>query len=96
MFLPWYSIAIIAFAFGYSLKSNGNFLAGFFGVGLLWMITFLINSTDGGLPRIVAEIFQLKKEIWLMVIASVLAGLTAGFACLTGSLLKVEKKNKYY
>lgn len=96
VFLPWYSVAVIAFAFGYILKSNVNFLAGFLGVGLLWILKLTLSSNDSELPHMVAEIFHLKNEIWLMLIAAVLAGLTAGFACLTGSLLKVEKKRKYY
>lgn len=96
LFLPWYCIAVIAFAFGYLLKSKANFLAGFLGIGLLWILKLTLSSNDSELPPMVAEIFQLEKESWLMLIAAVLAGLTAGFACLTGSLLKVEKKRKYY
>lgn len=96
LFLPWYSIAVVAFAFGYLLKSNANFLSGFLGVGLLWILKLIISSNDSELPHMVAEIFQLEKEIWLMLIAALMAGLTAGLACLAGSLLKVEKKRKYY
>lgn len=96
LFLPWYSIAFISFAFGYIFKSNANFLAGFLGVALLWILAFAMHANDSALPKMVAEIFQVKNEIWLVIAAAILAGISAGFACISGSLLKTEKKRKYY
>ncbi len=38
--LPWWTMAIVAFGFGYYFNNSGaiSFLAGFIGVGILWFI----------------------------------------------------------
>ena len=35
LFMPWWCIAIAAFAAGYALKSKANFFAGLLGIALL-------------------------------------------------------------
>jgi hypothetical protein len=37
MLLPWYAVAIAAFAMGFLLKSQYNFLAGFLAIATLWL-----------------------------------------------------------
>ena len=37
MLLPWWSIALAAFAGGFILATRANFLAGFLGIGILWL-----------------------------------------------------------
>lgn len=99
LFAPWYSIAIAAFALGYSVKSNANFLAGFIGVALLWLIRMWITDIQAAgtmnLAEAVSKIFPLNSKSLLFLVTALLGGLVGGFACLTGSLLKKEK-SKYY
>ena len=97
---PWYCIALAAFVFGYSLKSNANFLAGFVAIAGLWLLqmglTDLKAPGDLNLAEAVSRIFPLNSKALLYVITAFLGGLVGGFAALTGSLLKPKKKRGYY
>ena len=98
LFLPWYSLAIAAFIMGYLLKSKANFLAGFLAIGLLWFIKawMIDENASADLAQKVALIFPVKEKIWLMLATAFIGALVGGFATLTGSLLKNEKKKVYY
>ena len=97
LLLPWWSIAIAAFAGGTLLKTRANFLAGFLGIGLLWLIAALLNENDAAAPLTdrVALIFKVSKPV-LLFIMSVIGGLAGGFAAMTGALLRKEKRRSYY
>jgi hypothetical protein len=98
LFFPWWTIAITAFAFGYLLKSNQNFFSGFLAIALLWggYAFFLDSAGAAPLAERVAGVLSINKTL-LFFVTSLLGGLVAGFACLTGSLLKTEKrKSSYY
>jgi len=94
LFLPWYGIALAAFTFGYSLKSNANFLAGFIGITLTWGFQILRLDLQAAteLTQSVASIVGLKEKYQLIVITLLLGGLIGGMAALTGSLLNQERK----
>ena len=100
LFGPWYAIALAAFTFGYVLKSNANFFAGFLGIAILWIFRMWITDINAAenlnLAEAVSKIFPLNSKALLYVVSAFLAGLVGGFACLTGSLLKSEKKKGYY
>lgn len=98
LFLPWYSLAIAAFIMGYLLKSKANFLAGFLAIGLLWFFkAWMIDANaSADLAQKVALIFPVKEKIWLMLVTAFIGALVGGFATLTGSILKTEKKRVYY
>jgi hypothetical protein len=98
LFLPWYSIAVAGFIFGYGLRSNANFLAGFLGVALLWLgyIILIEASASADLADRVAKIFPVKEKNYLIAITILLGGLVAGFATLTGSLLHPSRKRSAY
>ena len=98
LFLPWYYIAVAAFVMGYALKSKANFLAGFLAIGLLWFTkAWMIDANaSADLAQKVALIFPVKEKIWLMLATAFIGALVGGFATLTGSLLKTEKKRVYY
>lgn len=93
LFLPWYSIAIAAFIFGYLLRSDLNFLAGFIAIGFLWFVkAALIDSASTSLlADQVAQIFPLKQKVWLYLVTVVLGGLVGGFAAMTGAALGRKK-----
>jgi hypothetical protein len=93
LFMPWWSIAIAAFAAGYALKSKANFLAGLLGIALLWSIKawILDASASAPLAERVAAIFSLSKPLLLLVTALV-GGLVGGFAAMSGAALKKERR----
>ena len=93
LFMPWYGIAFAAFAMGYSLKTKANFLAGFLGIALLWLVkAWLIDaSASAPLTEKVAAILTVNKTL-LFAITALIGGLIGGFAALSGSLLKAERK----
>jgi len=97
-FLPWYSIAIIAFVFGFLLRSNANFLAGLIAIALLWGFEMWmidsIASTD--LASRVSMILPIKQKWILITVTLFMGGLVGGFASLTGSLLRTKRKKSYY
>ncbi len=98
LFLPWWSIAISAFVFGYVMKSNANFFAGFLGIGLLWLIKALLIDINAAMPLAenVAAILKLNSKALLMLVMVVVGGLVGGFAAVTGSLLKKDAPKHYY
>lgn len=95
LFFPWWSIAIAAGFGGTFLRSKANFLAGFLGIGLLWLgSAWLIDhSSSSDLPAKVAAIFQVSKPV-LLAITCMIGALVGGFAALTGSYLLLRKRKK--
>src|SRR5688572_27389698 len=81
-FLPWYALAIAAFAVSLAVQSKSNFLAGFLGIGLLWFIAaWVIDSNSAsGLAERVAQILPVQNKILLMLLGAILAALIGGFA----------------
>ena len=90
LFFPWWSVAIAAFFGGILLSSRFNFLAGFLGVGLLWIGKALITdlSSQSDLADRVARIFMLHHKSLLLLFTFVLIGLVGGFAAMTGGALR--------
>lgn len=97
LFMPWWCIAIAAFAAGFALKSKVNFLAGFLGIALLWLIkAWALDATASApLADRVAAIFSLNKPL-LMLVTAFIGGLVGGFAAMSGAALKKEKRSDYY
>lgn len=97
LFLPWWSIAIAAFAGGMIFNSRANFAAGFFAIALLWTIKALLieSSAAATLTERVASIFMLSKPLLFLVMA-IIGGLVGGFAAMTGSALQGNKRKNYY
>src|ERR1044071_5720881 len=85
-FLPWYSLAFAAFGVSLAVQSKSNFLAGFLGIALLWLIAawFIDSNSASGLAERVAQIIPVQKKIYLMLIGALLAGLIGGFAAVAG------------
>ena len=95
MFLPyWYSFAIVAFIFGYLLKSHLNFLSGFIALVILWGIElYLINTSAAvDLSARVGLIFKLDNPRILIFVTLLIGGLIGGLAALSGAILKPKKK----
>lgn len=98
-FLPWWTMAVGAFATGLFFRQSGfmSFLAGLLGVGLLWfaMADYLHLSTDGILSEKIAAIFPTKTVGALLVVTGLIGGLVGGFASMTGGLIVYRKKHRY-
>ena len=95
LLLPWwYSVAIVAFVFGYLLRSQMNFLAGFIAIVILWgfEIWLIDSSASVDLLSRVSAIFKLERNGILVIITLVLGGLVGGFAALSGALLKPKRR----
>lgn len=99
LLLPWWTMAIGAFATALVFKQNGimSFLAGLLGVGLLWfgLADYLHITTNGILSEKIAAIFPTKTVGALLFITGLIGGLVGGFASMTGGLIVYRKKPKY-
>ncbi len=97
LFLPWWSVALAAFALGYLLKSKQNFLAGFLAIAFLWGVYAFLIDFNGAAPLAdrVAAILTINKTL-LFAVTAFIGGLVGGFAALSGSLLRKEKRKSLY
>jgi hypothetical protein len=95
-FLPWWMIAIIAFAAAYiaSKKPGMSFLSGFAGVFIAWTVLALLKSipNDNILAGRVAKLFQLPNWILLLLVTALIGGLVGGLAALSGALARKSFK----
>ena len=95
-FLPWWTMAIVAFGFGYYFNNSGaiSFLAGFIGVGILWFImAYTIDvSTQSLLTDKISKLFPINVFVLMVIVG----GLVGGFAALSGALMNGKKVSKYY
>lgn len=91
-FLPWWSLAIVAFVIGAAsdLKGWQAFLSGLIGVGVVWLgYSFFIDlQTNSILSAKVAQIFSLSDPAYLIAITGLIGALVGAFAALTGNSLR--------
>lgn len=92
-FLPWWTIAIAALVVAYFLqqKSGLAFVAGFFGVFVLWVgyAYFLSSANDNLLAAKITELLKALTQgsvLGLYLLTGLIGGLVGGFAALSGSL----------
>ena len=89
LILPWWSIALVAFAFCFGRPTSGGraFLYSFLGVGLVWLIYALFQHIQSGdiLTSRMSEVMKLPASpVYLLAITPLLGGLAAGLAGLAG------------
>src|SRR5438045_5914839 len=89
LFLPWWSIAVIAFLVALLFRQSlgAHFLSGFAGVFILWFIlSFWIDlKNEHILSAKVAQLFHLgAASILLILITALVGGIVGGFAAFTG------------
>lgn len=105
LYLPWWSVVIAGFLVNFWLPSKGltDFLSGFLGVGLLWLIyAWLIDSeTSSILSERIASIFSLPNGTFMIAASGLVGGVVGGFASLSGSqfrriFMKDTPKPGYY
>ena len=92
LFLPWWSLAIVAFLIGISTDLNKFkiFLSGLVGSALVWgLYAFYIHtSSEALLSNKMAAIFGLSQAWALVLISATVAGIVGGMAALSGKSLK--------
>lgn len=102
LFLPWWSVAIVAFLVAALIpqRLGPAFLSALLGVVIIWAVHFTWIDVKNGsrLSQEIAELFQLGGSSALLIIVSALiGGLVAGFAAMAGSSLHpVKKKTRRY
>lgn len=86
---PWWSVAIASLLISFIISTKGfsSFVSGFLGIGLLWFLlaTIIDIRTGSILTERVAGILSLPNNWLLLLITSLIGGLTGGFGALTGS-----------
>ncbi|MBA2498244.1 MAG: hypothetical protein H0V30_00800 [Chitinophagaceae bacterium] len=97
LFLPWWSLAIVAFLVGILIYQRAGmaFLSGFTALFLLWGgIAFFINIQNQDiLARKVALLLPLGGSSILLILVTALVGaLVAGMASLSGHYLRKSRK----
>jgi lipoprotein signal peptidase len=93
LYLPWWSIAVVAFLVALLVKQNigAACLSGFTAVFLLWggLASFIHVRNQGLLTQKIAQIFPLNgNAVYLILITAFVGGLVAGFAAMSGSSLR--------
>jgi hypothetical protein len=93
MFLPWWSIAIIAFLVALLIPQHIGlgFVSGFISIFLLWgLLALWIDIKNNSLlSHKIAELFPLGGSSVLLILVTALVGaLVAGFAAMAGSALR--------
>ena len=91
--LPWWSMAVVAFAIGFVMAPTGwaAFGAGFGGAGLSWLVpaAWQAYENEGLLAHRVAELLPLGGSVVVLVLVTgVVAGLVGGVAALAGTWLR--------
>lgn len=97
LYFPWWSIAIVAFIISILIPQGqlASFFSGFVSIFLLWGFLSLwisIHNQHILAHRVSLLIFKTDSPYLLIVVTALLGALVAGFAALTGSLLRKEKR----
>jgi hypothetical protein len=95
LYLPWWSIAIVSFVAALLIQPRigFGFLAGFFGIFLLWAaLAFWIDTNNESiLSHKIALLFPLGgSTISLILITALIGGLVGGFAAMAGSSIRFK------
>ncbi|MGN6530390.1 MAG: hypothetical protein ACTHK0_01390 [Ginsengibacter sp.] len=99
LYLPWWSIAIVAFITPILIPQTNlaSFISGFVALFLLWGIMSLwISISNGNIlaHRVSLLIFKTDNPFLLIIVTALIGAMVAGFAALTGSFLRKEKMVK--
>jgi hypothetical protein len=97
LYLPWWSIAIIAFLVALFMRQfvGRSFLSGFLGIFLLWFIValWIDIKNEHILSQKIAQIFPLGGSSVLLVLITALTGaLVGGFAAMSGASVLPPKR----
>ena len=93
IYLPWWSLAIVAFLVALLIQQNIGwaFLAAFTAIFFLWGgLAFLIHVRNQGvLTKKMAALFPLQgQSFYLILLTALIGALVAGFAAMSGSSIR--------
>lgn len=93
LYLPWWSIALVAFLVALLIKQRIGwaYLSGFTAIFLLWggLASYIHIRNKGVLTQKIASLLPLNgSAILLLLITAVVGALVAGFAAMSGSSLR--------
>ena len=93
LFLPWWSIALVAFLVALLIRQEiaWAYLAAFTAIFLLWggLATIITIQNKGVLAHKIAQLFPLNgNAVYLLLLTATVGGLVAGFAAMSGSSLR--------
>lgn len=95
-FFPWWTAAIVAILVGYfsGLSAGKAFLAGFMGIGLLWLGFVLWRDIPNEhlLASRMAALLHIGSYAVFDFVTALLGGLIGGLAAWSGSLLHRKQK----
>jgi hypothetical protein len=99
LFLPWWSIAVIAFLVGLLIPQRMGmaFLAGFTGIFILWgvLALWIDIKNNSILSHKISELFKLGgSSVLLILVTAFIGGLVGGFAAIAGNSLRPAPKRK--
>lgn len=97
MFLPWWSIAVIAFLIALLMRQSPgrSFLAGFVALFILWglLALWIDIKNESILSKKIAQVFSLgQSSVALILITALVGALVAGFAAMSGASLHPKQK----
>ncbi|MDB5252860.1 MAG: hypothetical protein JWP27_2029 [Flaviaesturariibacter sp.] len=101
LFLPWWSLAIVAFLVGLLVPQSlgRSFLAGFLGIFLLWgfLAAWIDLANNHVLSGKIAQLFKLgAASVLLILITALIGALVGGFAALSGASLRPARRLRTY
>lgn len=96
LYLPWWSIAIIAFIIALLIPQGigRSFVAGFLGIFLLWgLLSLWIDiKNESILSHKIAQLFPLGGSSLLLILITAFVGaMVGGFAAMSGASLRPRK-----
>jgi hypothetical protein len=93
LYLPWWSIAIAAFAIAILIRQKPlwAFLSGFIALLLLWGLMSLIMSSNNNhilAGRMAMVILKSASPLMLILLTAMIGALIGGLAALSGNLVR--------
>ena len=92
MFLPWWSIAVVAFLVSLLTprRPGRAFAIGFFGIAIFWLLAALISdvANEHILSRRMAQLFHLPGYFLFILVSALLGGLIGGMAASAAAYFK--------
>ena len=99
LYLPWWSIALVAFAVSLLITQSlgAAFLSGFTGIFLLWALlaVWIDSKNESLLSHKIAQLFPLGgSSILLIIVTALVGGLVGGLAAMSGAALRAPKRRR--
>lgn len=91
-FLPWWSIAVVAFVIGVGIPGPGAnaFISGFLGGGIAWLLLAwqLDTAANAVLSEKIVGLFPFSDATYLIIIAGLIGAITTALSTLCGTSLR--------